>query len=114
MKTYNLNILGSKWKMKVIPRCYDPMFDTVDGYADRSTKTMYVAEDCTGDIDDLKRWDEYQKVVKRHEIIHAFLYESGLAQDMYHPAMGHCEQDIDYFAIQFPKMIEVFNKAEAL
>jgi len=114
MKTYNLNILGSKWKMKVLPRVYDSMFETVDGYADRSTRTLYVAENCVGEIDDLKNWPDYQKVVKRHEIIHAFLYESGLAQDMYHPAMGHCEQEIDWVAIQFPKLFEVFKKAEAI
>ena len=114
MKTYNLNILGSKWKLKVVPRYADPMFGTVDGFTDRSTRTMYVADDGTNSMDDLKDWYEYQKVVKRHEIIHAFMFESGLAQDMYHPAYGHCEQDIDFFAIQIPKMMEVFEKAEAL
>jgi hypothetical protein len=114
MKTYNLNILGSKWKLKVVPRYADPMFETVDGYADRSIRTMFVAEDSAHTIDDLKDWSEYQKVVKRHEIIHAYFFESGLAQDMYHPAYGHCEQSIDFFAIQFPKMIETFKKADAL
>lgn len=114
MKTYNLNILGSKWKLKVVPRHLDPMFATVDGYTDRSTRTMYVADDGTNTMDDLKDWTAYQKVVKRHEIIHAYMFESGLAQDMYHPSYGHCEQDIDFFAIQFPKMLGVFEKAEAL
>lgn len=115
MKTsYNISILGSKWKLKVVPREYDPMFATVDGYTDRSVKTMYVADGSTNNVDDLRDWAEYQKVVKRHEIIHAFLFESGLAQDMYHPAYGHCEQDIDFFAIQFPKMYEVFEKVDAI
>lgn len=113
-KTYSLNILGSKWKLKVVPRYTDPMFETVDGYTDRSVRTMYVAETSTNTIDDLKDWPEYQKVVKRHEIIHAFFFESGLAQDMYHPAYGHDEQAIDHLAILFPKMEEVFKKADAL
>ena len=72
MKTYNLNILGSKWKLKVVPRYADPMFETVDGYTDRSIRTMFVAEDSAHTMDDLKNWAEYQKVVKRHEIIHAY------------------------------------------
>ena len=114
MKTYTLNILGSKWKLKVIPRAYDPMFATVDGYTDRSIRTMFVAEDSANAMDDLNDWAEYQKVVKRHEIIHAFMFESGLAQDMYHPAYGHCEQDIDFFAIQIPKMLEAFKKVDAV
>ena len=114
MKTYTLNILGSKWKLKVIPRACDPMFATVDGYTDRSIRTMFVAEDSTNAMDDLNDWAEYQKVVKRHEIIHAFLFESGLAQDMYHPAYGHDEAGIDWCSIQFPKMLEVFKKVDAL
>ena len=114
MKTYNLSILGNKWKLKVVPRHLDPMFETVDGYCDRSDRTMYVAEDSTRTIDDLKNWPEYQKVVKRHEIIHAFMFESGLAQDMYHTPYGHDEAEIDWMAIQFPKMMQVFEKAEAL
>jgi hypothetical protein len=114
MKTYTLNILGSKWKLKVLPRESDPMFATVDGYTDRSVRTMFVAGDSTHEMDDLNDYEEYTKVVKRHEIIHAFLFESGLAQDMYHPSYGHDEQMIDHIAIQLPKMIEVFERAEAL
>ena len=114
MRTYNLNILGTKWKLKEVPRDLDPMFGTVDGYADRSIRTMFVAENDTHTTDSVKDWDEYLKVVKRHEIIHAFFFESGLAQDMYHPAYGHCEQDIDWMAIQFPKMLEVFEAADAI
>ena len=114
MKTYNLNILGSKWKMKVIPRESDPMFESVDGDTDRSIKTIYIPEDTFGEIDDLKDYDSYLKEVKRHEIIHAFLYESGLAQNMYHSAYGHDECEIDWFAMQIPKMLSVFEQAEAI
>lgn len=114
MKTYNLNILGSKWKMKVIPRDSDPMFQQVDGYTDRSIKTIFIPDDAFGEVDDLRDYDAYLKEVKRHEIIHAFLYESGLAQSMYHPSFGHDEAEIDYFALQFPKMLSVFEQAEAI
>ena len=72
MKTYTLSILGSKWKLKVLPRETDPMFTTVDGYTDRSIRTMFVAGDSTHEMDDLNDYAEYTKVVKRHEIIHAF------------------------------------------
>lgn len=114
MKTYNLNILGSRWKMKILSRIDDPMFESVDGYTDRSTKTIYIPDDSFGEIDDLKNYDAYLKEVKRHEIIHAFLYESGLAQNMYHSTYGHDECEIDWFAMQFPKMLKVFEKAEAI
>lgn len=113
-KTYHLNILGSRWKLKVIPRSSDPMFGAYDGYTDRSIRTIYVADSNVKEAEDMKDWESYLKIVKRHEIIHAFLVESGLAQDMSHPDYGHDEQSIDWMAIQFPKMIEAFQKAEAL
>ena len=90
------------------------MFETVDGYTDRSIKTIFIPDSTFGEVDDLRDYDSYLKEVKRHEIIHAFLYESGLAQSMCHPAWGHSEQDIDFYALQFPKMLEVFEKAEAI
>ena len=116
MRTYNLNILGSKWKLKEVPKNYDAMFVECDGFTDRSTKTMYVYDGSSElfEVDALKDFPEYMKTVKRHEIIHAFLYESGLAQCAEHQRFGHCEQDIDFYALQIPKMIEVFKKAEAL
>ena len=116
MQTYTLNILGSKWKLKVVPKNYDPMFVECDGFTDRSTKTMYVydgSSECT-EVDALRNFDDYLKVVKRHEILHAFMYESGLAQCWEHPRYGHSEEDLDWMAIQFPKMLEVFKKAEAI
>ena len=114
MKTYHLNILGSKWKLMIVPRSYDPMLIECDGFTDRSIRTMFVAEKSLGDINDLRDWDEYQKSVRRHEIIHAFFYESGLAQSWEHSSYNHDETTVDWFAIQFPKMLRVFEKAEAL
>lgn len=114
MKVYNLNILGTKWKLKEVSRDTDPMFGTVDGFTDRSSRTMLVASESVCEPGAFMNWPEYLKSVKRHEIIHAFMIESGLAQEMYHPPYGTDEQAVDFFAIQFPKMIEVFQKAEAL
>lgn len=114
MKIYNLNILGSKWKLKEISRDSDPMFGMVDGYTDRSSRTMLVANEGTCEPGAFSNWPEYLKSVKRHEIIHAFMLESGLAQETYHPSYGTDEQAVDFFAIQFPKMLEVFQKADAI
>ena len=114
MKNYNLNILGTKWRLKEVSRDSDPMFGTVDGFTDRSSKTMYVANESIVEPGAFMNWPEYMKSVKRHEIIHAFMLESGLAQETYHPPYGADEQAVDFFAIQFPKMLEVFKKAEAI
>ena len=48
---------------------------------------------------------------KRHEIIHAFLFESGLAENS---SWAQNEEMVDFFAIQFPKLVEAFKEADAM
>lgn len=48
---------------------------------------------------------------KRHEIIHAFLFESGLAENS---EWAQNEEMVDFFAIQFPKLMEAFKNADAI
>lgn len=43
------------------------------------------------------------KIVLRHEIIHAFMYESGLWTN----CDWHTEEMVDWFAIQMPKILNV-------
>lgn len=52
----------------------------------------------------------------RHEIIHAFLNESGLQGDSSVPECGWArnEEMVDWIAIQFPKMIKAFEEAGCL
>lgn len=50
----------------------------------------------------------------RHEIIHAFLFESGLSENFTHPEYGHDETYVDWIASQFPKMCEVFKEVGCL
>ena len=52
---------------------------------------------------------EYKKVVIRHELIHAFLFESGL--DAASWAMN--EEMVDWFALQAPKLMKAFEEAGA-
>lgn len=46
-----------------------------------------------------------------HEIIHAFLSESGLSVNFEHCSMfGHEETMVDLIAIQFPKIYDVYKE----
>ncbi len=53
----------------------------------------------------------YKNEVARHEIIHAFLSESGLKSCS---SWATNEEMIDFFAIQFPKIVKVMDKIECL
>ena len=51
----------------------------------------------------------------RHEIIHAFLSESGLDCNFEHlKQFGHEETMVDWIAIQFPKIYEVYKEVGAI
>lgn len=111
---YALNILGTLWTLKEVKKENDQGLDDCDGYTDRSTRTIVVRGEKDGEPHELENYEVYLKAIKRHEIIHAFLYESGLAADYEHQRWGHNETSVDWLAIQFPKMIEVFKAADAI
>ena len=57
----------------------------------------------------------YQRKVLRHEIVHAFLYECGLANNSNGvDAWAYNEEMIDWVAIQHNKLHAAFEKAGAL
>ena len=89
-----INILGSKWKIK---KKYISAEE--DGYTDVSKKVIIVNP----------KAKEYNRVL-RHEIIHAFMFESGLGFNFEHPSIGVDETMVDWYAIQYPKIRKVFKK----
>jgi len=51
----------------------------------------------------------------RHEIIHAFLHESGLHENSEAVnAWATSEEIVDWIALQFPKILKAFNTAGAI
>ncbi len=103
-------ILGIFWEIKFRKSKKDPMLKERDGYCDRTAKQIIIAKDRgTSGLHDYAR---YQKEVIRHEIIHAFLIESGLDNNWQHAEMyGHDETMVDWIAIQFPKIQRAFEEA---
>lgn len=73
-----------------------------DGYCDYTSKIIKLRTDNVSKLGD---FDCLMKKQLRHEIIHAFLYESGLGPNFEHyKQFGHEETIVDWFAIQFPKI----------
>ena len=66
-------------------------------------------------VNNVGDFDFLQKKQLRHEIIHAFLSESGLQCNWQHmEQFGHDETTVDWFAIQSPKIFEVFKELELI
>ena len=67
---------------------------------------------CKQSAESVKDLVAYQKKVLRHEIVHAFLYESGLWQNAYgSKCWAKNEEMIDWMAIQIPKIQRAYKEA---
>ena len=55
--------------------------------------------------------NEHKKKLIRHEIIHAFLFESGLGENS---NWAQNEEMVDWLAFQIPKVVEVFQKIDCI
>ena len=104
-----VNVLGTQYMIKESNKVDDQNLENSDGYCDHSTKTIVIDtfQDSPGSLGNL---DEYKKHVLRHELIHAFLNESGLASESW----GNNEEIVDWIAVQFPKLIKAFEEANAI
>lgn len=106
----NINILGTEYTLTESNEDLDPKLVGRDGYCDTSTKECVVDEMNDTSADAKRNLPEYKKTVKRHELIHAFLHESGL--DVCSWATN--EEMVDWLAIQFPKLMGAFRAADCL
>lgn len=57
--------------------------------------------------------NECKNITLRHEIIHAFLFESGLAYNS-KDNWALNEEMVDWIAIQFPKLLKAFRDVEVI
>ncbi len=112
MEKTKINILGTEYEIIKTSKDEDKLLKKYDGYCDKTSKKIVVT--VKTDENELDVFEEYQKKIIRHEIIHAFLFESGLQENFEHRQYGHDETTIDWIAVQFPKMIQAFKDAEAL
>lgn len=110
----SVNILGTEYTIVTATREEYPYLKEADGFMDPSVKKVVVADmkkiykDEQGLKEDLK---EYERKCLRHEIIHAFMYESGLSINSNNiEAWADNEEMIDWVAIQYPKIRKIFTE----
>ena len=103
-----INVLGTEYTVE-----YQDLKDEgIDGFCDYTSKRIVIRSDNSNGLED---FEANQKKQLRHEIIHAFLSESGLQANFEHcNRFGHEETMIDWIAIQFPKMLKAFEAADCL
>ena len=117
MEKRTVNILGTEYTIEYGSCKNFPPLHGIDGYTDTSTKQIIVDDMsmAEGEVESKKDLKTYQKSVIRHEVTHAFLYESGLAENSSgNESWATNEEMVDWFAIQSPKIFKVFQELDIL
>jgi hypothetical protein len=116
-----VNILGTEYTIEVKNYDEDEVFasKSIIGYSDDLAKKIVIADAKT-----FPNWEKEaetsieacNKETLRHEIIHAFLHESGLkdCSIKWNGAWAKNEEMVDWIAIQFPKILQAFKETGCL
>lgn len=109
-----INVLGTDTRIFFKKEAEDSKLKNMAGYYDAS-KSMIVVKILEPDENSMGDLDKYQMETLRHEIIHAFLHESGLdACSGSTDSWATNEEMVDWFAIQSPKIFKVFQELGVL
>jgi hypothetical protein len=111
-----VNILGSEWTIKYVDD--DPAFEQANGITNDAAREIIIENvKMTDDPLAFDMQSQYinQKRVLRHELIHAYLYESGLGDSSNScDAWAVNEEMVDWFARNSPKIFATFKELKCL
>lgn len=108
-----INILGTPYEVIEQSETENPKLEEADGICEQYSKKIVIGDFFREPRDKMtvERLEDYRKKVLRHEIIHAFLGESGLRECS---SWAESEEMVDWWAIQFEKIYQAFVEADAL
>lgn len=105
-------VLGEVYKFFYETEECAPKMKGNDGYTETVEKEIHIEkgifEDQPEDKQLVKNLPKYGRKVIRHELVHAFIEESGLAECN---DWARSEELVDWIAKQFPKMMKCFIEA---
>lgn len=103
-----VNILGTEYSIEWLSENNDEKLKECYGYCDQYTKRIVISDgECLkNDVMSVGDIDKFLNKTLRHEIIHAFLGESGLRSCS---EWAENEEMVDWLAIQIPKIVKAFE-----
>jgi len=114
-KRFSIDILGTDWTVELCNDGEDVVLDGSggsngsDGYADWTGNLIRIAD--RRKESNLENPEQYLLKVLRHEIVHAYMKESGLLGVMWTGADQE-ELLVDWIAVQFHKIVATIILAE--
>ncbi len=107
------NVLGTDYTIVLVTDAVDKRLAYIDGFCDDTTKEIYV-DNYEAHQDEPHKKSNLDVQIKkniRHELVHAFLFESGLAENS---PWAQNEELVDWIAIQGPKLWKAWQEAGAV
>jgi len=107
-----INILGTEYNYRYETRAELDMPNTLDGECSYQDKKIRIVKDTyethEPELRKPKNQQDYLNLVKRHEIIHAFIYEAGISHKY------NDELLVDWLAVMLPKMLDACKVVDAI
>lgn len=111
---FKVDILGTEYAVCFVdefPERLSEYKDNAYGLCDRYNREIFIRKCKDKTITEQGR-ERCEKDTLRHEIIHAYLSESGLSANASHcyTSWAENEEMVDWFAIQSPKIFKTFQE----
>jgi hypothetical protein len=115
MNETKISILGTTYIVRTgVKRGEDRNLDGLIGFCNHYTKTISIVSLDGSNMSAVAKQITIKDTI-RHEIIHAFIHESGLwACASPSDSWADNEEMVDWIALQFPKMLKAMQEANAL
>lgn len=113
-----VNILGTDYEIHFVdefPEHLKEVGECADGLCNRHDRDIFIKRCNDKDMTAAGR-ERCDRDTLRHEIIHAYLSESGLSANASHcyGSWAENEEMVDWFAIQSPKIYQTFKEVGCL
>lgn len=108
--TDTVNILGTDYKVIIQTEEENPKLKVANGLCEIYSHKI-VLNEIKEEPNCYENLEAYKQKVVRHEVIHAFLAESGLRNNCEY---AENEELVDWIAIQLPKMVKVMSELDVL
>lgn len=107
MEKRKINILGTEYEIAEDSGLCRTDFDGICKNYVKSVQTRELENMLDQDSTEREKRVRLEEVL-RHELVHAFFFESGLNE------YSEDEQLVNWIAIQFPKMLKAFQEADCI
>ncbi len=107
MENRKISILGTEYEIAEDSGLYRTDFDGICKNYGKSVRARALADMLDQDSTEKEKRIRLDEVM-RHELVHAFFFESGLNE------YSEDEQLVSWIAIQFPKMLKAFQEVDCI